>query len=528
MGWTPIDQLESSNNTSGGWIPIDKMEIQDNQNSNQISSKEDIPFLPHAKKIESQAYSRPDSIKTLQNEISYTPKNNREAILKPAVTLGKMAAIPFQRTEAAVANAGLEVQKGEHNPGKILSSAWEGISGKKQGQLGDLVRTTGFGENIPMLGFGNVNEGLSAVTGLAGSAGVASGAEMATKGLAKGASKLAPRLAESAENSYVKALGGTTAKEKNISTGLAPELTKRKPFVWSRSGWERAVGRNEEAAANGLENAYQNLPLGSKIQVKPIIQTINQHQKNLKINGVLPEMSSKEFDALDNIKADLIKVSKNKDVSLPIIRAFRQKVDSILKNKNKGFKLTGDGGPEVDALKAMGASIRREISNQYPDIAKVNKEYSFWSGMSDLLEKTVPKTKSALSNVGAYVGEGSGHPFAGAVLHNFGKIISDNVAWNSFAGSQKARLAELLSKGNLVQANSMILKGLNTIGNKKVIQVPGPSGMNNLQGANMQGVGKLYGSKGITPRPSPYVKTGQKEWPKVKSNKDFEKEQYND
>src|SRR3990167_2871987 len=147
-GFTTDQIIEFEKKRSGSYV----QQPAQNQ-TNRVAS-----FLPRENEVNEMISKRPDSLETLQKEIQ-TPfdfKNKPlQSSLKPIVTGLKVANVPFQRGVSAVAGMGLGLQKG--NFGEGLKNMKKGFLGQKNQQLGDLVRTTGFGKKF--------NEPLSATTG---------------------------------------------------------------------------------------------------------------------------------------------------------------------------------------------------------------------------------------------------------------------------------------------------------------------------------------------------------------------------
>jgi hypothetical protein len=172
------------------------------------------PFLPKRQQVQEEIARRPGSIRTV---VSSMPKMNLATLLDLA-TKGPMgaltslaspavaaAAVPLQRVESAVAAPALEAQSGNLNFMDLLRASGRGLIGKDQAQLGDVIRTTGFG--------GKANEVLAGTTGLlgAGALGV---------GMAKGASALAPKvapIATKAGQAVGKAAGAPVRFAKNVA-----------------------------------------------------------------------------------------------------------------------------------------------------------------------------------------------------------------------------------------------------------------------------------------------------------------------
>lgn len=128
-----------------------------------VSGKSVVPskntaFLPRESEVEQMQINRPDSVQRLKEEVMtpYDFKNKPiKSLLKPVVTGMKVVAVPFQRLESGIAGMGLGLQKGSFGEG--LNRAKEGLLGQRQQELGDIIRTTGFG--------GKANEALASTTG---------------------------------------------------------------------------------------------------------------------------------------------------------------------------------------------------------------------------------------------------------------------------------------------------------------------------------------------------------------------------
>lgn len=127
--------------------------------------------LPKRQQVETAIAQRPDSVARFKEELGtrWNPVEHPfKAYFQPATTLMKLAAIPFQRLEAGVANPALEAQAGNFNLMDLARSSIQGVSGQQSPELGDIVRTTGFG--------GKFNEPIAGLTGLVGSGALAGGA----------------------------------------------------------------------------------------------------------------------------------------------------------------------------------------------------------------------------------------------------------------------------------------------------------------------------------------------------------------
>lgn len=268
---------------------------------------------------------------------------------------------------------------------------------------------------------------------------------------------LTKSLKESAAKSYGKVLGATTKSEKETASKVIPGMVEKKPITFSRGTLQATAEKEMDKSGEALEKSYDDLPKDSKISIVPTIENIKKEQEGLKIKGVLPEVNKVRYAQLDKVKNDLMQVARAREVSPQTLREFRQVYDSHIVESKQGFKMTGRGGARLQAQRFIANDIRRELAQKLPNIAKLNKTYSFWSHMEELLETTGPKEKGALSSIHGFgaVRPEEIHPYLGVFI-NLGKLVSDNVLWNSISGSLKSRIADTIASGNFGQANKLI------------------------------------------------------------------------
>ena len=136
-----------------------------------------------------------------------------------------MLNVPLQRGEATLAGVGLGLQKGK--PFEALSKGFEGLTGRKQYQLGDIVRATGFG--------GDVNEALATITGLGAMAGITN---VATKGRIvgeanKGLKALANRKPQIMGDKWITEQG---SKGQTVVEGIEDALGNSYNTIYSKVG----------------------------------------------------------------------------------------------------------------------------------------------------------------------------------------------------------------------------------------------------------------------------------------------------
>jgi len=279
--------------------------------------------------------------------------------------------------------------------------------------------------------------------------------------------KIAPILKESATRSYRKVLGKTTTKtEKITAEKLTSQLVNRKPFVWTRSGLKDVAEVKSDIYGNQIDDAWSKLSPNQKVSIKPIVKSINDAQKELEVNGIIIRQNEIEHQALQKMKMDLVNIAENPNKIFPqTLRTYRQQLDKFTAARKKGFSVSDADSAVLAATKTMANSVRSEIAKQYPDIAKLNKEFNFWNDMYGLLNNTIQKQKSILPKGHIFMTEHLGRiPYIGIFIRNLGSLVSDNVAWNSLSGSMKLRLSNFLSKGDIKGANLTIMGIMKQLG----------------------------------------------------------------
>lgn len=121
-------------------------------------------FLPNAGAVEQNISQRPSQFQGLvdmaKNIQQHPIKTLSDPMLNARMGLNTLGAVAGT-VEAPIASVGLDVQRGNINP-QMAINAVNAVRGKNPAQLGDIVRTTGFG--------GGLNEPLAASAGLLGMA----------------------------------------------------------------------------------------------------------------------------------------------------------------------------------------------------------------------------------------------------------------------------------------------------------------------------------------------------------------------
>ncbi len=316
---------------------------------------------------------------------------------------------------------------------------------------------------------------------------IGGGLGLATFGLAKGAGALLEgaggenALRQSAAKDIEGVLAPTTKANKFTTQKIAPELAKRGVTAPSRTALLEKATNEQEITGQALESAYEALPQDAKFEVSGLLQGLGNKMDELTINGHVPEAAGSNLRALESVQRDLInlgvKVGEDGQSLFSDVANVR-KLRQILDSGKKTFVASDLDAAKKQAENTLANLIREQFGKQFPDIAKLNKDYSFWSKVSQVLGDTIQR-KTGQSGImktvgreilGASVGAPSGHPIVGAALVKVLGDVVDSAGWKTASAALKTKLADALARANFVEANGILSKIIQGTG--KVLQNP--------------------------------------------------------
>jgi hypothetical protein len=149
------------------------------------------------------------------------------------------------------------------------------------------------------------------------------------------------------------------------------------------------------------------------------------------------------------------------------MRKLRQYFDEVTKEAG-GFEGKNLSDKSVAAAHKMAADgIREELAKFYPDIAKINKEFSFWKDLSQVVDDTIVRKTGHGPGLGATVMKGAaaaggmasggvGGAVVGAQTMGTLQRAMNSTAWRTVSAVQKDRLANAIAKGNRGEAERLI------------------------------------------------------------------------
>jgi len=144
---------------------------------------------------------------------------------------------------------------------------------------------------------------------------------------------------------------------------------------------------------------------------------------------------------------------------------------------DKTFGRTIAEGSELDATREAANAIRRELAKASPDVARINKEFSFWKNVDRVVGQTIQRTASQAKGLGQQIAESVATPAGAAAVAsgNPGPAVAIAVPvllrkvlqspqWKTFSAVQKDRLAEALARGDIQAISRLLTHGATALG----------------------------------------------------------------
>lgn len=290
-----------------------------------------------------------------------------------------------------------------------------------------------------------------AIAGATGRGALEGAFDVATLGTAKVAGKVLPKVAgalkEGAERGVQRILAPTTKADKKAAEKITKELINRplsKTAAITRKGMLEKATTEASIAGEAID---QGPKLTGETNPLDIIKALDAKKKDFIVEGVVVDK-----EAVQSINEVQNLISEFGD-SIPdeSLRVVRRVLDKAVSGKN-AFLLPAKDGSMIEMKKAASNSIRGILAEKYPDLAKLNKEYTFWKTLEDVLSNTAARRTGQssglvknLATVGAAVTAGSPTAAATRALA-IRPIIDfmDSPVWRLIDAKARIKLADIL------------------------------------------------------------------------------------
>jgi hypothetical protein len=232
------------------------------------------------------------------------------------------------------------------------------------------------------------------------------------------------------------------------------------------------------------------------VELQPIYDAIEKGaQDNLTIatqSGARVPVTQAAKNAIgqaDGLKQVLLDVSETDPATGKLmvpadkLRQLRQAWDEVAAQAKvyQGAQLADAATGKIHAIAAD--AIRDQLSQDFPNIAALNKEYSFWKNVEKVVGDTVIRREGQAKPMSRQIASAAGTAFGavtgglpGAVM---GKETMDGLQalanspmWKTVSAVKKAQLAKYIVSGNQGAVNFTIRQMLKGIGQETISPVP--------------------------------------------------------
>ena len=442
-------------------MPTDSLKKMLSARMNQIQAekqeaeKQKDPLLPNKAAVETRIAGRQDILSTVPESFT-RPANRLEQFLptlqtttRPAEAALKVIGGGFQRAEAGVANVGLNIQAGDFDFKENLDSFLKGVTGERIGNLGDLIRTTGFG--------GKYNEQIASFTGFMAAAGL--GNLSTGKQLGNGAQKIMKAFQRS---------GSPTSKVRNIPRALgqinefkSPAGSFKRIAVGSKK-MKAFFKEKAELFSQGIDDAFSAMRqefdgLYNKIGDNPLTgdgvgaiqeivnrlpsRVIGKINEAHKLRGAGKTSSRLIGEITDTGSKRVLQSTINtaKDIKMQISRQIPRKV------WNGMIEATPEQAQLIDDYFQINKIIAENAGTMRPELLRLNAKFSDLHKMNTrirpVLKQATGTTKTTIRNIRSESMQGNladMERFSRRFFKEGGQILKDIDSFNKIQKLQKA------------------------------------------------------------------------------------------
>jgi hypothetical protein len=325
-------------------------------------------------------------------------------------------------------------------------------------------------------------------------------------------------LRANAEAQYARVLNPTTNANKFKTAKIVPELIDRGVVARNLKGIQSTAEGEISRFGQAIGNAWDNLPPDTATEFQPIYDKLqseidNTHSVTGSSGKKIPAgpEAKRAIGDIQKLQETLMDVAatdpETGKLMLPVDKArfLRQYFDGVAENagRSSGANLAADSTAQAHAIAAD--SIRHELAKDHPDIAALNKEYSFWKDVNDVVTATILRKQGQAPSLGSRVAQAAGYAKGGILGAEALKALqaaTSSPGWGTAFAVLKDRLADALSKGQRGPAELYARRIAQAARNRPIIETGGANAesiaaANGPQDAN-SGAGGQPGAAGGT------------------------------
>lgn len=309
-------------------------------------------------------------------------------------------------------------------------------------------------------------------------------------------------LREGASKKVMQALGPTKERYKAIAARLVPEIQKR-GLGGSREALQQQAADTLSTVGEQLDQALTQYG-GQAVTTQPVVNALETAKDAFRTTTQMPvaeaarkgllekatsvanglatvavEFEPRAIRQLDGLQKIITDVGDTATVEQ--LTGIRRAWDKVVSQAG-GFAQRSGGAigvplqdqSEAWAKREASGAIRKLLADDVPDLAAINKEYSFWKNLDDVLTQTLQRTQpqgpgllrqgaeAAGQVVGGMAGSGAGPAgtIGGAVV--LGKVakmaqtVLTSPRWRFVDAKLRNTLADAISSGSTSQIASTL------------------------------------------------------------------------
>lgn len=298
-----------------------------------------------------------------------------------------------------------------------------------------------------------------------------------------GAEKVAEVLAKVPENlrakaikQYSEALGATKEEFKTLTKKVVPELLDRGVKTKNIESLSTLAKEKVSTAGKSIESFIEKIPQETKIKITPVFEALDKMKTKYIVEGKI--VNPQATKAIDLVKKTVAQFGE--DVSPKSIIQVRRILDENIA-AGKGFTADRITKLSVKAEKAATDAIREVLSKDFPDLAKLNAEFTLWNNVKNITKATLKRTSTQgkglsqviSSTVGGASGFASGdnmeerlkNAVVGAAIGKYVGVFK-SPGYKMLSANTKNKLAKIIASGDkkrITYAMSKIFSALQNL-----------------------------------------------------------------
>jgi hypothetical protein len=294
-------------------------------------------------------------------------------------------------------------------------------------------------------------------------------------------------LRASAEKQYGQVLNATTKGNKARSAEVVPDLIDRGVVAGTMKGLKNKAATQVERYGEAIDEAWAGLPEGTAVDVGKVIRSIEtrateQHTVPAPGGARVPA-GPEAIRGLENSRA-LAETLREAAEKRPItdaagnttymevipantLRRLRQYFDGVSTQAGRFEGRTLKDQSSASAHAAAADAIRAELAADFPDIAKLNKEFNFWRKVDTVVGDTIARREGQATPLGQKLAGAAGMAGGFAEGGLFGGVLGKmtmsmvekaitSPAWKTVSAVTKNKLANAIARGNREQVGAIL------------------------------------------------------------------------